>query len=569
MDCPISETPKQSLHLRHKSPNLHFVRRHDERRFPAIILWIAVIVMSSGVLILSFLDYRKELKNVTGLFRAHAASVVRLITEGTREGAASTSLIYEITEKRLLEMHHLLGHTQQLVPADENIAVLVEQPADSPEYTGHWGHIPLKTRPNVIHWMHEFDPDILIDDGPLFDLDLACIRTETEAGRTIYCQTADELKRHRKEIGIGPLLKGVVQDDIRYVTLQDDTGIIAAAPSTQLVSTWRDDRFIRTSIRKPVGQASFRIRELTDTTIFEGVVPFEMADESIVLLRVGIDAALLQEVQYGAFRRFLTIALLVSISLLLTTLVFLSVKRWQKQRAEYNARIEQEAAARKHWEAIGQMAATVAHEVRNPLNTIGMITQRMKAEFTIAKNEAEEFHEMTDLLVSEGRRVEKVVTDFLSLGKPLALEPEPMNLPTLLNDAVAPLMVRAEAQSVGIELDDIADITIPVDPSRFKQMVSNLVHNAIDALSDGGTIYISTEAAPRAVAILIEDDGPGLSDSRIREVEKPFVSFKSTGTGLGLPLVKRIAGAHGGQLTLEKSAKGGLLAKLRLPREAS
>jgi signal transduction histidine kinase len=104
-----------------------------------------------------------------------------------------------------------------------------------------------------------------------------------------------------------------------------------------------------------------------------------------------------------------------------------------------------------------------------------------------------------------------------------------------------------------------------VDPGRFGQIVGNLVANALDAVTVGGTVRVSAYCGPEGLRVLVQDDGPGMDGETLLRVEQAFVSTKAHGTGLGLPLARRLVEAHGGRLRLESTPGEGTRAEVILP----
>jgi signal transduction histidine kinase len=219
----------------------------------------------------------------------------------------------------------------------------------------------------------------------------------------------------------------------------------------------------------------------------------------------------------------------------------------------------------RHWHTIGHMAATVAHEVRNPLNTLKMIAQRLRREFTIAEDEQQDFEEMVDLLSSESERVNRVVTEFLELGRPLKLEFQTLKVARVVSEAVMPLKLRAEQEDKVLQVENNCERDIRLDRGRFSQIVTNLVNNALDAVDTGGVVTISASCDAENLHVQVIDNGPGMSQEHLDSVMKPFFTTKSKGTGLGLPLTRRLVEAHDGQLDLSSELGQGTRADLVLP----
>jgi two-component system sensor histidine kinase AtoS len=214
---------------------------------------------------------------------------------------------------------------------------------------------------------------------------------------------------------------------------------------------------------------------------------------------------------------------------------------------------------------IGEMAATVAHEVRNPLSTVRMAAQRLQREFQVAEADREEYAELIDVLMSESDRVGTVVTEFLELGRPLALELEELPASQLLDEALAPLRLRSEQEDKRLQQETRGSAQVRVDRRRFTQLLGNLVSNALDAVPAQGWVRVLADCDRDGLHVTIEDNGAGMDADTLGSITKPFFTTKTRGTGLGLPLAKRLATAHGGSLSFSSQPGEGTQVQLFLP----
>jgi signal transduction histidine kinase len=537
------------------------------------LIWalpLVVAIVGSLFLLFGYWDYKREKQDTEKLFRAHVDSVALLVKEGAREAAASTSLIYDLAEQNLSWALRLIEAASPDRLPEELAVRLVSD--ESGRLTGHWGSVDERSKKIFTEWMMQAPRHLLIDDGPIAELGLACIAgarsPDAPAGPvSVVCRDARDLEALRQEVGIGPLLKGVIQQDVRYVALQDEEGILAVAPSPSLISSWRDDPFLAKALAADPSGGISRLREVQGRTVFEGLIPFEMADGSTVMLRVGIDGTVLGNIEDASESRYIALWVLVISMILMSAIISVFVRHSERRKAELDRMMRAQEENRKHWEAIGQMAATVAHEVRNPLNTIGMVSQRLKAEVTLPETERSEFDEMTDILRSESERVARVVTDFLDLGKPLRLLPQSVDAAGTVDDAVLPSQIRAQKEGKRFELDNKCSGTLSLDAGRLRQVMSNLLDNALDAAADGGKVAVFAETKDDGLTVRISDNGSGLTPEQQAEVLKPFVSFKAKGTGLGLPLVKRVVEAQGGILSFSSVVGEGTTVSFFIPEQ--
>jgi signal transduction histidine kinase len=528
------------------------------------------IVIGVAILLYSHWARLQVEGEVESLFRAHVDSVALLVEEGAREAAASTSLIYELTEEHLSTAAELLpiareaGQKQSNRPVDEAWTVHLVFSDDAPPQ-GEWGPVPEDERTRFLDQLDGAGPDELVDTGLAADLGLLCLYRKTGAGLSLVCQSAEKVNALRAKTGIGPLLRGVVKEDVRFVALQDATGVLAIAPSTDLLTKWGEDPMLEASLIGESDGTLSRLRQVNGQPVFEGLIPFEMADESKVVLRIGIDASPLLEVRENLEQRYNVMVALAAGVVLLVGLLSWFFWRWQEKEAAMQALLASQAEQQKHWQTIGQMAATVAHEVRNPLNTVAMVSQRLQTEFSIDGEERADFDEMVGLLLSESKRVGQVIQEFLDLGAPLKLQLEQIDVEDSLNTALLPMQIRAEKEGKTIALIHRGGGRVVLDDMRFRQMVTNLVGNALDAVSEGGEVVVRSECSPTGLQLKVVDNGMGLNEDEVKNVIHPFVSLKASGTGLGLPLVKRFTDLHGGEFTIESKRGKGTTARIVIP----
>ena len=200
---------------------------------------------------------------------------------------------------------------------------------------------------------------------------------------------------------------------------------------------------------------------------------------------------------------------------------------------------------------VGQMSATIAHEIRNPMTTIRGFLQvlREKAEFYHYDN-------YFDLMIGELDRANSIITEYLSLARNKPREPIRRNLKELLNQ-LAPLITADALNSnkdVIYDLQDVPDLLI--DEKEIRQMFFNLVRNGLESMKTGGILGISTYSEGDIVVLSIEDQGEGMDPRVLEKLGTPFFTTKDSGTGLGLALSYSIADRHGATIDVESSSEG-------------
>jgi signal transduction histidine kinase len=217
--------------------------------------------------------------------------------------------------------------------------------------------------------------------------------------------------------------------------------------------------------------------------------------------------------------------------------------------------------------AVGTMAAGLAHEVRNPLNSASL--QLTVLERRLARGEgAGATAPIIGIIKSEIERLDRLVRDFLAFAKPSPLEPRPVSVGALI-EAVAQL-IRPEAEAAHVAVVTTVAPSLPAaagDPERLRQVLLNLTRNAIEAMQEtGGRLTLRAKPSPESVDLEVEDDGPGFADAL--PVFDAFFTTKDQGTGLGLSLVHRIVADHGGTIRVQ-SRPGRTCFTVTLPRAKS
>jgi two-component system, NtrC family, sensor histidine kinase HydH len=223
---------------------------------------------------------------------------------------------------------------------------------------------------------------------------------------------------------------------------------------------------------------------------------------------------------------------------------------------------QREALRAEQLAAVGQMAAGVAHELRNPLMSMKILVQ------SAADRDPGGGLAGRDLAVLEEEitRLEQLTTTLLDFARPPQVEKRAFHAQALLEDTVDLVSSRAAQRDVRIDCDLPGEPAwMEADVGQVRQVVFNLLLNALEALQEGGSVRLRLEAAGRWVVIRVADTGPGLPAELGREIFTPFVSTKPTGIGLGLSICKRIAEAHGGEITAADRPGGGAVFTVRLP----
>ncbi|HID56401.1 TPA: PAS domain S-box protein [Candidatus Poribacteria bacterium] len=235
----------------------------------------------------------------------------------------------------------------------------------------------------------------------------------------------------------------------------------------------------------------------------------------------------------------------------------------------YLKKIEQELIKREKLAIIGEMAAGLAHEIRNPLSSI-MASARLLKEHRDELSD-EEYSVLTETIEKESRRLEMLLSDFMAFARPKAPRFELLDVNQILSDALKVLRYNPDLfQSV--EVIEKLDPNLPpirVDPYQMEQAFLNIILNALQAMRGGGRLTLRSERIGDEICLSISDTGIGIEPDKMDKIFAPFYTDKPQGTGLGLSIAQRIVEQHDGRIEVESQPEKGSTFKVFLPIKGS
>jgi len=211
------------------------------------------------------------------------------------------------------------------------------------------------------------------------------------------------------------------------------------------------------------------------------------------------------------------------------------------------------------------MVAGVAHEIRNPLGGIRLYAELLESDAELGPAAREKLRK----ILRELEHLGSIVDEFLLFARPAAPSPQPVDAGVLATELLEWLQPQAERAQVRLEcaVEAGGPVRVRADPTQLRQILHNLVVNAIDASPAGGVVRVRLEPLTRGVRLAVEDDGPGIDAAQRERLFEPFYTTKPSGAGLGLPIVRRLALLNGAQVELERASSGGARFVLRFEEE--
>ncbi len=230
--------------------------------------------------------------------------------------------------------------------------------------------------------------------------------------------------------------------------------------------------------------------------------------------------------------------------------------------------MEKEVERSKNLALIGEMAAGLTHEIRNPLTAMSGSIQLLKSSLRLSETD----QRLMQIVLRGRNQLEKLVSNFLLLARPNPGEREAVNINALVDEVIETIQSdEAWNENIRVDKNIAIDNSIFANKTELKQMLWNIILNSIQAMPNGGVLTMTVKEAngendESHLRITVRDNGCGIGENTKDKIFTPFFTTKDTGTGLGLAVVNRIVGSHGGEIKIESEAEKGTTCTILLPQ---
>lgn len=571
-------------------------RTYEGRFLQPIAVAIFCAVFISLILIMGIIDLRRSNRILVGFMENQGLRIIGVVERLAQENLNALIKAYQSdsggkyvprTDETLLPQKSL---TSAMVDIGREIDNEWKANRVSDEYLGKyadekglWYLAVLNKRGKVVYQSRSLSAELIGGDESTMlkreeiSIDLlnrlsetrkigfVALRRKDGSGTVVIALDPDGQKFWGIKVSIEKSLERLGQGQgLVYIAIMDERDTILGSQG-QLPEKWEESNLHIDQILSGTKKFESRKTLSHDKKILEIVAPIYLFEKIAGVVRLGLNREGTDEIIAENTRN---IIFFMASVILITLLSMWILYRNQNRHLAGIVEMERQLEKAERLSALGQLAAGVAHEIRNPLNAISMASQRLKREFMPAdEDKVKEFQVLASVIRDEIRRLDGIIEEFLTFSKSRRLELHDYPVAEVLQKIVN--LIKEEASLKGIAIDtryNHEPAVIPMDVDKLQQALFNFVKNAMESISGAGNIILSVDAGGKdRVSIKISDDGCGMTPGEIERIFNPEYTTKEKGLGLGLPLAHEIIRGHGGEIRVVSEQGRGTTFEIMLP----
>jgi signal transduction histidine kinase len=573
-------------------------RKHGGAILQPLAVGIVSAVLVVLILIMGLLDIRRSENNLVGFMEDQALSTIGVLQRLTEENLKSIIAAPERKRESLktASEEEAAYSKKWVIEAITDLGRKVDEQWRKGKIDDNY--LKQFAANNNFWYLAVLDPqgNEVYQSGPL-QTDMLETKDLKRGGRKLTTLETMEIIRAKQGIGFvvlrrkdhtGMVVINLDKQGLVYWSLKVavEKGIkkIGEGHGIVYIQIINDQKKLLSSIGKPTSalrNSDFNYKEILagkikiasrkidsdNSKILDLAAPLSLDKAVIGIVRMGLDRGSMDKIIAESKRNiFVFMIFIVIIALLSMWFLYYDQNRHLSGIIKMERRLEKA----ERLSSLGQLAAGVAHEIRNPLNAISMATQRLKKDFGPSdSNKTDDFHNLFGVIRDEIKRLDGIIEEFLSFSKSRRLELRDFSITEILQKIVSLLREEASARGVTIETKWRQEpAIIPIDMNKLQQAFINLIKNAMESIPAQGKISIEVEKEGKNyIVVSISDTGCGMTAEEIEMIFSPEYTTKEKGVGLGIPLASEIIRGHGGDIRVISRKGEGTTFEVVLPRE--
>ena len=573
-------------------------RKHNGAILQPLAVGIVSAVLVVLILIMGLLDIRRSEDNLVGFMEDQALSTISVLQRLTEENLKSIIATPEKkgTNFKTASEEEAAYSKKWVIEAITDLGRKVDEQWRKGKISDNY--LTQFAADNNFWYLAVLDREgnAVYQSGPL-QTDMLEARELKKSGRNLTTLEIMEKIRAKQGIGFvvlrrkdysGMVVMNLDKEGLIYWSLKVavEKGIkkIGEGHGIVYMQIINDQKKILSSVGKPthaLKNSDFNYKEILagkikiasrkvdsgENKILDLAAPLSLDKAVVGIVRMGLDRGSMDQIIAESKQNiFIFMVFIVIIALLSMWLLYYDQNRHLAGIIEMERQLEKA----ERLSSLGQLAAGVAHEIRNPLNAISMATQRLKRDFIPPDStKAEDFQNLSGVIRDEIKRLDGIIEEFLSFSKSRRLELRDFSITEILQKIVS--LIREEASARGITIETKwrhSPAIIPIDINKLQQAFLNLIKNAMESMPAQGKISIMVDKEGKNyIVVSISDTGCGMTAEEIERIFNPEYTTKEKGVGLGIPLASEIIRGHGGDIRVISRKGEGTTFEVILPRE--
>jgi len=557
------------------------------KRFKNIITTktlISVFILLFLILSISaVIDYLSRRKTVIDNMTHFTQLLANTIQKSTANSIFSYNLMEHYIESRLISNLHLLNNLETIRTLDDEYLkrfaaetfifhINVYNQRGEQEYFSRSDRQCADIEKLIEPILKEQKSELILGIQSLRDQEVkihVIAISRKKGGAIVGSINARKLYSIQRYVGIEKYLNSIASDSsIIYIAVQDSNGITSGTENLDSLSGFASDKLLGDVYKD--NQFNWRIAKFKNLKIFEALLPLYVSGKSYGIIRIGLDYSPVQKMQRDVLRHVLirlTILLIISFILFSYSISIQNIQLLEKEKAKITNEVymlQYDLRQKEKMSAIGELAAGIAHEIRNPLSAISITIQRLGREFKPVE-EDRELQKLFGILYKEINHIRNSIDNLLQFSKPAPLQKSPNRIDRIITKIYRLYETKASEQNISLVCQNRESLEAIVDPTKIEECLINILENAITATPPNGTITLDAQQNKNTLVITICDTGRGIPEENISKIFNLYFTTKINGTGLGLAHTHQIISEHSGEIYVKSVVNQGTCFTIKLP----